>query len=580
VTGKVLDHFAMLAATSAEVQPTCHTICSVSQLENVDHSCQCFGDAWHDVAAPCVSDSMTELAAGASATCSSRPCVASLKGCEATVAEASCRLDLISCSGKDPVEQCCKKSSLRWADIKDSPRAELLSSAVCSELSHAPPKRRWADLASEDEEEHEGGEEVEAEQESRGRAEGEEPTTRSVRAHPEHDLESRAPPASEELHVGRPRFARPSRSQRVAQVRRAVREFRILDFDAVDAAEQSGLVLRMLALLKTLPSSEAFWTEAGERQEEARHRLLGLEEEDMHALRGLIRRAEKLVDRRQFRIAFDALCEARPWILAGDVDALRLERPAARETQESQTTMKSERSRKSAELGWSRQTPSDDVSWTHAAEKRRRGRGSAAACPTLSNTTSGPGHSKIASDRRGRGERHSKGRSHDEVSCEDKHSAWHREHVPSHSRGLRGGVKAVAGTKLQCQFVIGIEEDSKFRVVRKVLGPAGANMKRINLETGAKLRLRGRGSKFLEGPEQKESQDPLMLCVSAPDQEAYERTVELVQEVLEGVYSEYREFCSNTGQTAPDLAVALHHGARDGSIVHHRPRSSTDKDGW
>jgi len=478
--------------------------------------------------------------------------------------------------------------------------AESLSSAICSELSCAAPKQRWADLASEDEEEDKGGEEAEVEQEKKGKAEGKESTIRSVHTHPEHDSEASMPPASEELHASRPRFARPSRSQRVAQVRRAAHEFCTLDFEAVDAAEQSGLVLRMLALLKTMASSDTYWTEAGARQEEARHRLLGLEEEDMQALGSLIRRGEELADRRRFREAFDALCEARPLMPAGDADALRLERPAAHEAKESQPTMKSQRSRKSVELGSSRQTPSDDAAWMHVPEKRRRGRGSAAACPTLGNATAGPRHSKIASDRRGCTERQSKGRSHNEVSCENferstawptkpalraegsnsKHNAGHREHLPSHGRGLRGGGKAVAGTKLQCQFVIGIEEDSKFHVVRKVLGPVGAHMKRINVETGSKLRLRGRGSKFLEGPEQQESQDPLMLCVSAPDQEAYDRTVELVQEVLECVYREYREFCSRTGQPAPDVAVALHHGARDGSIAQHRPCSSAGKDGW
>merc|ERR1712060_368537 len=159
-------------------------------------------------------------------------------------------------------------------------------------------------------------------------------------------------------------------------------------------------------------------------------------------------------------------------------------------------------------------------------------------------------------------------------SSHSRHAACKRDQLHGQREASMGGRKAASGTKLQCQFVIGIEEDSKFRVVRRVLGPAGAHMKRINLETGAKLRLRGRGSKFLEGPEQQESQDPLMLCVSAPDRDAYERTVDLVREVLEGVYREYNEFCAKTGQSARDLAVALHHGARDGACT------SMGKDAW
>merc|ERR1712184_186584 len=39
--------------------------------------------------------------------------------------------------------------------------------------------------------------------------------------------------------------------------------------------------------------------------------------------------------------------------------------------------------------------------------------------------------------------------------------------------------KPDASAKLQCQFYIGIEEEPKFRVSRKVLGPVGKHMKSI-----------------------------------------------------------------------------------------------------
>merc|ERR1712228_1070806 len=149
-----------------------------------------------------------------------------------------------------------------------------------------------------------------------------------------------------------------------------------------------------------------------------------------------------------------------------------------------------------------------------------------------------------------------------------------------HSKASIGRNPGFVGTKLQCQFTWGIDEEPKFRVVRKLLGPAGAHMKRINSETGAKLRLRGRGSKFLEGAEQQESQDPLMLCVSAPDQDAYHRAVELVQEVLQGVYREYREFCAKAGRSAPELEVNLHQGARDGALPKHGTHASLGEDAW
>merc|ERR1711998_19584 len=101
--------------------------------------------------------------------------------------------------------------------------------------------------------------------------------------------------------------------------------------------------------------------------------------------------------------------------------------------------------------------------------------------------------------------------------------------------------------KWQCQFIIGIEEEPTFRVVRRLLGPGGKNVKAIADETGAKLRLRGVGSKFLEGPHKLESTDPLMLCISASTESGYNTASHMVQEILLHIYSEFQEFQSNNG---------------------------------
>jgi hypothetical protein len=122
-------------------------------------------------------------------------------------------------------------------------------------------------------------------------------------------------------------------------------------------------------------------------------------------------------------------------------------------------------------------------------------------------------------------------------------------------------------TKHQCQFFIGIEEEPKFRVVRRIIGTAGANVKNIAEQAGpdTKLRLRGRGSKFFEGPEQQEAQEPLMLCVSVPNRTAYDTVVRLVREQLERVYEDYDAFRLSNGQNAARLRVRMHEGPRAGS---------------
>jgi len=133
------------------------------------------------------------------------------------------------------------------------------------------------------------------------------------------------------------------------------------------------------------------------------------------------------------------------------------------------------------------------------------------------------------------------------------------------SNAATKGVGKRGSGKLQCQFTIGIEEDSKFRVVRRVIGNGGENMKRIAEETGAKLRLRGRGSKFLEGPEQQESTDDLMLCISGQTEAGFDHAKKLVAELLLDIYDSFNLFCSSRGEVPPPLGIQLHEGYRAGS---------------
>lgn len=154
---------------------------------------------------------------------------------------------------------------------------------------------------------------------------------------------------------------------------------------------------------------------------------------------------------------------------------------------------------------------------------------------------------------------------------------WHSEATSREWYPQKGGSKSAAklyraerrgaaySAKPQCQFYIGIEEEPHFKVTRRVLGSHGKFVKAIAESSGAKLRLRGRGSGFLEGAEQLESTDELMLCVSAPDAAGYADAVRLVRELLEGVYEEYRVFCAKSGWAAPQLEVRMHEGPRAGS---------------
>ena len=81
-------------------------------------------------------------------------------------------------------------------------------------------------------------------------------------------------------------------------------------------------------------------------------------------------------------------------------------------------------------------------------------------------------------------------------------------------------------SKLTCRYFVHIPNLKKFQVSKKIIGQGGVNMKNVLDRCKAKfqeewqsdflkLRLRGVGSGFREGPEQQESNEPLHLCISA-----------------------------------------------------------------
>jgi hypothetical protein len=83
-------------------------------------------------------------------------------------------------------------------------------------------------------------------------------------------------------------------------------------------------------------------------------------------------------------------------------------------------------------------------------------------------------------------------------------------------------------------------------------------MKEIVARTDAKLRLRGRGSGYLEGLTRQESPEPLHLCVSCTTRHGYAEAARLVASLLERIYSEYREYCSSRGiPVRTDLKVTI-----------------------
>lgn len=68
-----------------------------------------------------------------------------------------------------------------------------------------------------------------------------------------------------------------------------------------------------------------------------------------------------------------------------------------------------------------------------------------------------------------------------------------------------------------------------------------------------KLRLRGRGSGFKEGPAKRESEEPLHLCVSAKYFDIYSKACDLVETLINKIYTDYRNY--HKGSLQADLTV-------------------------
>ena len=111
--------------------------------------------------------------------------------------------------------------------------------------------------------------------------------------------------------------------------------------------------------------------------------------------------------------------------------------------------------------------------------------------------------------------------------------------------------------KYICKYEILIPNEKDFRIAKRIIGSKGINMKKIvDLVQGIKLRLRGKGSGFKEGPKNKESDEPLHLCISSKNIEEMNRACLLINNLLEKIYEDYKIYCYKNGlNPVPQIAI-------------------------
>jgi hypothetical protein len=118
--------------------------------------------------------------------------------------------------------------------------------------------------------------------------------------------------------------------------------------------------------------------------------------------------------------------------------------------------------------------------------------------------------------------------------------------------------------KYTCKYEILIANDKGFEIAKKIIGKKGCNMKNIingcksnpDESDNVKLRLRGKGSGFKEGPDNKESDEPLHLCISSKNPEYMKKACLLVDELFKKVHEEYKKYCEENNVTPENTELA------------------------
>ena len=95
-------------------------------------------------------------------------------------------------------------------------------------------------------------------------------------------------------------------------------------------------------------------------------------------------------------------------------------------------------------------------------------------------------------------------------------------------------------------YLIQIENSKEFKVSKKIMGYNGINLKSIVFKSNKfhklKIRIRGRGSKFIETLNNSESDEPMQLCVSSIDKNTLIESCLIIEKLLMAIYNMYKQY--------------------------------------
>jgi len=119
-----------------------------------------------------------------------------------------------------------------------------------------------------------------------------------------------------------------------------------------------------------------------------------------------------------------------------------------------------------------------------------------------------------------------------------------------------------------CSFVfcVSLRDAEEFSLVSRLIGKNGANTRLISDRCSGKVRIRGRGSGWLEGPQKREAALQLQVALSCTRLEDYEIGRQLLTSQLCVLAADYKKHCQRKKMRPPKRFYVLVEKSVDGKV--------------
>ncbi|CAA91900.1 KH domain RNA-binding protein, involved in splicing [Schizosaccharomyces pombe] len=97
---------------------------------------------------------------------------------------------------------------------------------------------------------------------------------------------------------------------------------------------------------------------------------------------------------------------------------------------------------------------------------------------------------------------------------------------------------------LEEKVYINLTPSRGFHLRQAIVGPQGAYVKHIQQETRTRVQIKGQGSAFIEPSTNRESDEPIHLCIMSHDPNAIQRAKVLCEDLIASVHQQYKAWKS------------------------------------